>query len=171
MKNKIVILTGPPGAGKSTVGDILAKRIKNSAKVSTDALRDFIRNGRAGKGDKDWEKQLNDAAKNGCMLTENFYKAGFNVFLDDVICIPERMNTYQKNLSKCNPTIILLLPSKEVVAKRDLEREKWAMKERAIYLHSVFEKFVETEKRFVIIDSSNQTAEETAEEIRKIVGL
>jgi adenylate kinase family enzyme len=164
---KIIILTGPPGAGKTTIGKILAEKVKNSAVVSTDTLRYFLKNGKADKGDKDWERQLSLGAENACILAKNFFKNGFNVFLDDVICDKERMKIYHKKLGKLKPAYVLLLPSKEITAKRDLERGEWAMKERAMHLHDRFSEFIKKEKRFFIIDSSKHTAEDTAEEILK----
>lgn len=163
MNPRIFVLSGPPGAGKSTIGKFLAEKIENSAIVSTDSLRHLIMNGKAEKGDPDWTRQLNLGAKNACLLANNFLENGFNVFLDDVICIEERMKIYTDNL--VNPVFIMLLPSRETTTKRDLKRGEWAMKERAVYLHDKTCEFLNKEKRFVVLDSSNQTADETTEEI------
>jgi hypothetical protein len=40
-----------------------------------------------------------------------------------------------------------------------------SFKERAIYLYDKIVEFLKEERRFLVIDSTNQTAEETAEEI------
>lgn len=157
----IVILTGPPGAGKSTINEILAKKIPNSAIVSSDSLRDFVKNGHANRNDEDWERQLYIGTDNTILLAKNFYKNGFNVFIDDIL-IGEKFYQYFDNLKECNLKIFLLLPNKEVVAKRDLERGVWAMKERALYLREKFIEFAKEENRFSIIDSSAHTPEETA---------
>lgn len=158
----IIILTGPPGAGKSTINEILASKIPNSAIVSSDSLRDFIKNGHANRNDEDWQRQLYLGADNAILLAKNFYKNGFNVFIDDVL-IEEKFYQYFDSLKDCNLKIFLLLPNKEVVAKRDLERGEWAMKERAMYLYDKFEQFLIKEKRFIVIDSSTQTPKETAQ--------
>ncbi|MEI7718678.1 MAG: AAA family ATPase [archaeon] len=159
----IVILTGPPGAGKSTINEILANRVPNSALVSCDTLRHMIKNGYADRKSNEWENQLLLGLKNTVLLSKSFYDNGFNVFLDDIICSKEGVDDYLSALKGYNLKIFVLLPNKEVVAKRDLERGEFAMKERALELHKKFEEFSKTEKRVVVIDSSNQTPEETAQ--------
>jgi len=176
MKNQIIILTGPPGAGKTTIGKALANSINKSVIVSTDTLRYFVKKGKAGIGDRDWEKQLSLGAKNACLLAKSFYREGFNVFLDDVICNKRRLDIYLKNLKGCKFKIILLLPKKDILIKRDLSRGKWAMKERAARLHDRFIKFLKTKsiktnsvnKHLLILDNSGETAKKTAEAIRKM---
>ncbi len=167
---KIIILTGPPGAGKSTIGRLLAKKIKNSAVVSSDDLRALVKNGKAEIGDKKFGEQLILGAENACLLAKNFYKGGFNVFLDDVL-LEDKINVYFNSLKGYNLKIFLLMPNKQVLSKRDLERGKWAMKERAVRLHDKFTEFIKTEKRFIILDTSNHTPNQTAEEIIKKAGL
>jgi len=167
---KIIILTGPPGAGKSTIGGILAKRIANSAVVSCDDLRDCIKNGYISPKEKEGKDQLKLGAKNSILLAKNFYNNGFNVFLDDVL-LRDRFDLYYNSLKGCNLKIFLLMPTKEVLSKRDLERGENAMKERSLLLHDKFTEFIKKEKKFIILDTSNHTREQTAEEIIKLAGL
>ena len=41
----VIILSGPPGSGKSTVGEALALKFPQSASFSTDTIRQFIKGG------------------------------------------------------------------------------------------------------------------------------
>ena len=54
---EVLILTGPPGAGKSTVAEALAERYDRVALVSLDALHEFIRG-----ADDDWPVALETTA-------------------------------------------------------------------------------------------------------------
>lgn len=166
---KLIIITGPPGAGKSTIGKLLAKNIENSAHVSCDDMRDLIKNGRAGPNDKDWKRQLETGAKNSSIVAKNFLNGGFNVFLDDVICTREIYQIYSKMLKQEKPIFILLMPSKECVIKRDLTRGENAMKARAIYVYDRFLEFIKEEKSLIKIDTTNMTPDETINEIKKII--
>jgi adenylate kinase family enzyme len=166
---KIIILTGPPGAGKSTIGKILAEKMNNSAVVSTDDLRHSIFNGKAERGDEDWERQLNLGVENACILANNYLKNEFNVFLDDIVCVKERLKLYEEFIGKDNFKIIFLMPEKKVLLKRDLERGEWAMKERAAYLYDKFVDFIESLDNPLIIDNTSQTQKETADQILEMI--
>jgi chloramphenicol 3-O-phosphotransferase len=49
MEERIILLNGPPGVGKTSVGRALAATVENGACVHGDALRKFIVSRRAGK--------------------------------------------------------------------------------------------------------------------------
>lgn len=166
MRPQIVILTGPPGAGKSTINKILAKKFEKSAIISSDEIRDMIKNGRENPGSgKEWKKQINLSKKMTIHLIKNFYKSGFTILSDEIISNKKIFKEFYSSLKNFKPKFFLLLPSKEVVAKRDLERGENALKERTMYLYDKFLKISKKEKKFIVIDSSNQTPGETANKI------
>ncbi len=167
--SKLTIITGPPGAGKSTISRLLAQITKNSARVSCDDMRDLILNGRASPNGPDWKGQLETGAKNSSIVAKNLFNDGFNVFLDDVICTREIFEIYSKLLKKEKPVFILLLPSKECVIKRDLTRGENALKDRAIYVYNKFLEFIKEETSLIKIDTTNLTPEQTVKEIQKII--
>tara|TARA_Y100000310_G_scaffold89035_1_gene86162 strand:+ start:1076 stop:1600 length:525 start_codon:yes stop_codon:yes gene_type:complete len=172
MKKTIVcIITGPCGAGKSTLARYLAKGTKRSVHIDVDHLRDMIKNGCANPTIYTGEskKQVDLATKNTCDLANNFLKNRFNVFIDDILERKQQVIDYTKGLKNYNLHIFLLLPNKEVLAKRDIGRNKEnVMGKRALELHDIFTKRM-PEERWHVLDTSNHSLEQTKKEIIKII--
>lgn len=167
-ENFICLITGPAGAGKSSVTKALAKKFTRSAVINVDQLRGMI----VGGYKKPWpyndeaELQLSLSAKNSCEIANNFLEKGFKVFIDDMVGrkLLEQYSEYFKN---DNFKTFLLLPSLESLLKRFDERgNKEELRKRTQDLHKSF-----SEKRdklnWKIIDSSNLTLEETVNLIYK----
>ena len=168
----VCIITGPSGAGKSTLSKSLATQIKRSAYIDVDTLRfDLIKNGLVGpvsyKGES--KKQSRLAIKNASDLAINFLKEGFNVFIDDVLERGQEVKDYITYLKKYHPRIILLLPNKKVLKKRDSNRDpEDIMGERSLELHDIFSKIKSTQSWFVL-DTSNHSKKDSEKEILKIL--
>ncbi|MCK5633388.1 AAA family ATPase [bacterium] len=174
MKTKkpfICIITGPCGAGKSTISKKLAKETKNSVYIDVDSLRDIVENGYADptKYTKEAKKQIDLSMENAIALTINFIKKGFNVFIDDCLERNSQIKGYPEKLKKYNPNIFLLLPNKKTILKRDSKRRKnKVMGKRALELHDIFTKKV-NRKNWHILDTSNHSVKQTKNEIMKII--
>jgi thymidylate kinase len=126
----------------------------------------MIKNGRQKPGSgKEWEKQIKLSKKMTIELIKNFHKEGFTVLSDEIISTKKILDEFYSKLKKYKPKFFLLIPNKEVLKKRDLERGKNALKERALYLHEKFSELSKKEKRLIIIDSSNHSPKETANKI------
>lgn len=163
-----ILISGPAGAGKSTVSKLLCEHLKKCALIEVDKIRNMIKSGHVSpfEENEESEKQLELGIKNTCSLVNNFNGDGFNVVIDDVVSTTERLNLYFEKLGDL--PVFLLLPNEDVIIHRDsLRDEDNQMKNRAIELHKRFQKLVETEHRWTIIDSSKQTANETVEIILK----
>ncbi len=165
LENPIVcLITGPAGAGKSTVSRSLAEKFEKSAVVNVDSLRNSIIGGRV----KPWphseevDRQMALAAKNACLLANNFLDSGFSVIIDDVIG-KKLLNQYKDFFP--NIKIFLLLPSVDTLLSRfDNRGDDAELRKRTEDLH---EKFTsrKDELDWQVVDSSNQTVEDTADQI------
>ena len=170
-KRTVCIITGPCGAGKSTIVSKLAKETERSAYIEVDFLRELIKNGSVSpmsyKGES--RRQVDLSVRNACSLALNLLNEGFNVFIEDVIERKQQVIDYTQKLKKYNLQIFLLLPNKKILSKRDMGRVKEKrMGARALELHDIF-----TTKlgmaNWHILDTSNHTVEETKDEILRII--
>jgi adenylate kinase family enzyme len=168
MKPFICIITGPAGAGKTTVSDRLAKLFDKSARINVDEMRSMIKSGyvRPYPHTSEAKKQIKLANKATCQLAKNFVSNGFNVFIDDVV-LANSLKAYCKSFEAYSVHMFLLLPKKEVVIKRDTGRRKdQIIGERAIELH---DKFSKIKSNWHIIDSSTHTVKQTVTEIFEVI--
>lgn len=171
MNNPFVcLITGPAGVGKSSITKALAQKFERSAVIEVDKLRRLVVGGyiRPWPHNEETELQLFLGAKNTCDMANNFLEKGFNVFIDDVIG-RKRFNQYSESFKGKNFKVFLLLPSLEQLLRRFDERGKDDdLRQRTIDLHEKFSK-TKNEINWTVIDSSDQTLEETVEEIYKLL--
>ena len=70
---RVVILNGPPGVGKTTIGRLLAARAANGACIGGDALAGFIVTRVAGSVDQ------GPGYVNGATIAANYLRAGYDL--------------------------------------------------------------------------------------------
>jgi hypothetical protein len=81
-----LLLTGPPGIGKSAAARLLASRRPRCAVVEVDDIRQLVKSGAAApwaRGEGESQHML--AARNACLLAGSFLAGGFDVILTDVV--------------------------------------------------------------------------------------
>jgi len=123
----ILILTGPPGAGKTTVAEALAERYDRVAHIQVDVLRHFITpTGYVppARGGPAWERQNHLGVRNACALARNFIAERFGVIIDDLVLDREGLDWYVEDLKAAGVPVhfVRLLPSLVECEKRDRGR-------------------------------------------------
>lgn len=164
----IILIIGPAGAGKSTVSRMLSEHFERCALIEADVVRHMVKTGMASPFEEtvESEKQLKLGVKNICSLSRNFAKEEFTVIIDDVVSTTERLDLYFEQLKGIDLRVFLLLPDETTVEKRDLERSEGdQMGERALILHKRFQDLIASEQRWEVLDSSNQSPEQTVDEL------
>lgn len=118
----ILILTGPPAAGKSTIGSLLAKKINHCAVIDVDLLRAMVAHPHIPpwQGDEGMA-QLRLGAANACILAQNFNRALFHVVILDVLT-DETARIYRHQLDQLDHRIVRFMPTLETVLQRNQER-------------------------------------------------
>jgi ribosomal protein S18 acetylase RimI-like enzyme len=123
----ILILTGPPAAGKTSVGLALADRYDRVAHLNLDVIRRFITpTGYASPRRPDYLRQRLLSIKNAAALSVNFIQERFGVIIDDVLDESDFLPAYLRDLAPAAAEVhlIQLLPSAEACIERDMERRK-----------------------------------------------
>lgn len=132
-----LIVSGIPGAGKTTIARALAERAPMAAHLEQDAIYNLVVAGHIAKNDLSrpgrieftpnssiedfW--QLDLARENVCLLATSFAKHGVWPVIDDVVANRAVLDFYTDRLP-APVRLITLAPSVEIVLARDAVRHK-----------------------------------------------
>lgn len=158
---RVLLLTGPGGAGKTTVARLLAERAGYTWLDGDDIDTEFFPDG--GHWYPEHSEKLALAHDKIIGKARELFEAGRSVVIDYVI-----FGRYAEFIGKLKREfgdaleIKVLFPSKEETVRRDLDRECWTAGEKRIAeVMAEFEElrgFIGTEN---YIDTTGQTPEET----------
>src|SRR3972149_1596447 len=139
---QLVILSGPPNAGKSSTAEALCQRYDRMLHIDVGVLRDFLRMGRRRRWDDSpaGRKQRELLLASACDMARRFLDAGYGVVIDDVVA-PDDLPTYRGALAGCRAPVhfVVLLPQLEVILERERNRPtEWHRARRLEALHLEF---------------------------------
>jgi cytidylate kinase len=161
----VLVISGIPGAGKSTIAALVARRLARSVHVEAEVLQRFVVGGSVwpdGAPHEEALRQLRLRGRNVALLADSFFEAGFIPVLDDVV-IGTRLADLRSDLRSRPLLFVLLVPRLEVVRARNRERPNKDVFEAWRHLDEVARE--ETPRVGLWLDTSEQTAEESAEEV------
>lgn len=162
--SQIVIVSGPPGAGKSTVCDALCERYDRTLHIETDDIYAWIRMGFMSPwkpGSMEQNLTVNRAAARAAAA---FARERYGVFVDGVIG-PAHLTEYARELRPAGVPVhfALLLPPLEEIIRRCDAREKRLDAAREMF-ERVYAIFI-ADLPGLRIDNTGMTAAETADAI------
>ena len=165
-RNKVYLITGPAGVGKSTISKALAEKLQKSAHINGDLLYNMIISGYV----LPWEDDgmyLDLLWDNLSCLIENFIRRDIDVVVDYII-FPEHLEKIAELQKKYDfelKYVVLIAEKKEMLARDQQRPAEETMGDRVVEL---LEEFMskDIDERF-IINTSDCSIEESAERVLK----
>jgi predicted kinase len=121
-----VIVTGMPGAGKSTVSTLAARMLPRAARVKGDDVTEMILAGRVpfnGEPADEAARQDELCNRNMCSLANNFIDFGFTVFMDTVVADRAELDDLLGLLAPRPVRMVILAPGPAVCRHRNVTRD------------------------------------------------
>lgn len=177
--NGIWLITGPTGAGKTTVSVALCRRYERAIHIPVDDLREWVKSGYASPVDRDADpdevrRQFLLARGAAATMAAEYAAAGYAAVIDDVIGGLAR-EAYDP-LIAAGARCLVLLPALEVSLERNRTRTNKAFDTRILDpvtrdLHAYFTREHAAGSGWTVIDSTTLSVERTVDAIIERCGL
>ena len=115
--NEMIVLTGPPGAGKSTVAELLVAEFEPSALVAGDTFFAFVRRGYIEPWLPEAEEQNTKVVRAAAAAAGQFAQGGYTVVYDGVIG-PWFIDRFTEWAGLAAVHYAVLLPSEDCCVER-----------------------------------------------------
>lgn len=166
--NNIIFITGMAGAGKSTVGRLIAKHFQKCLFIQVDELREKMVKGYAVPKDgvftEEVLQQFQMARSTAIYMALLYANQGIDVVIDDV-CVPSNFIEQYRELFEI-PEVrrVLLYPKTDIVIERI--KQRGGPFEHIPYVPMIYS-FLDSmpKDNWIVLDSSDWTVEQTVNEI------
>jgi adenylate kinase family enzyme len=173
VSQQVIIVSGPPGAGKTSVAEALCERFDRMVHIEVDVLRHMVKAGyrHPWAGDAQAEEQLVLAARNASAIARESVAMRYAVVIDDIVTAAAAAH-YSEALQGAGAPVhlVTLLPSLPVTVARDASRRE-TLPDRVRVLHEQLTREAESGALpGAVLDSSNDAnAQLTADRVQDLV--
>jgi len=161
------LISGIPGAGKSTVSRMLAATFPRGVHIEGDRLQEWIAAGAVWPNQDpvtEANRQIALNRRNQCLLARSYADAGFVPVIDYVVVSRSLVADYLRLLAGLELRLVVLAPGTETALQRDRERAEKTVAHFWVHLEDELNRELGGVRLW--IDSRNQTPHETVAEIR-----
>lgn len=165
-RGRAIVITGPAGAGKSSVARLIVADLDQAALIPLDSLWHQVVSGAPAPywagGERAATRQFALLqVRNAAALVRNYAAAGYDAVVDGVFEEPRDLDAFLAALGGVEAYFVTLLPDEDELLRRDaLRPEDERVGERSRELHGIFSR--SGELRGMRIDSGGLSAAETA---------
>ena len=173
--NKIVLLTGAPASGKTTLAHMLAEHSPKSIHIQVDQVREMMVSGIHLPGRGGWSdeatRQFQWGRTTASFMANLYASNGVDAFIDDV-CVPQFFSDQYAELFT-NPAVmrVLLMPAKDALIER-LKRRAGPYDAHMAAAIPVIYRYLEPMPKdgWIVLDSSEWSIEQTFQEVLRAIG-
>jgi len=173
--NTVWLITGAPGAGKTTVSVALCRRFSLALHIPVDDIREWVRSGFSNPvaWTAETTRQFALARRGAARIAADYADAGFVAVLDDVVRASE-LDQYTDYLGDTRLRKVLLNPSLETVLVRNAAPGRKPFDPSILEaacrgLHPLLAAENTAEQGWIVVDSTRLNLDETVDAIVRAV--
>jgi adenylylsulfate kinase-like enzyme len=172
----IFVVTGPPGAGKTTLASALIRRFGFAAHIPVDDLRLWVKSGLSDSvpWTDETERQFQVAEAAACSVARTYADSGFAVVIDHCRNLARLDALVKEHLSKHNSVKVCLLPPLETSLSRNLSRTNKGFDTRVLEdtIRFVDQAYRESNKDgWLVLDNAELSLDASVESVLMVANL